>query len=540
MLRTQLTTLRRRWQHRFGWQKEPSAPPALPLERPDLAQLAAMEEEALPALIRQSPTALRHLRLLGDLDWTHFPERAENRAWPGPTPAPRAPFAAAFLVKLEEEKSYMSGLRIFLVENPALVWLLGFPLVPDPDSLWGFDVEASVPSRKQLGRVLRTLKPEQGQFLLRATVHLIADELPDDVPFGEEISLDTKHIIAWVAENNPKERMADRFDKTKQPKGDADCKLGFKPMSNQSANKGGQAKAESPSVSSGQQAKTESSPASPGLPVRTPTTDGAPASKVKKTKEGQWIWGYASGIVATKVDGLCEVVLADLTQTFNHDDRAYFFPLMEQTEQNLGRTPKSGALDAGFDAFYVHEYFHEAGGFAAVPWADRADHHKTFDDQGLPLCAAGLAMPLKSTFIKRSNCLIPHQCGRYACPLRFQMQGKKGQDQDANQDNPASLACPVDHANWQKKDGCITTLPTSIGARLRHQLDRESDEYKQLYNQRSATERINGLAVDLGIERPKLRNQRAIANQNTLIYVLLNLRALHRVRVLKADAERKG
>jgi hypothetical protein len=36
--------------------------------------------------------------------------------------------------------------------------------------------------------------------------------------------------------------------------------------------------------------------------------------------------------------------------------------------------------------------------------------------------------------------------------------------------------------------------------------------------------------VALGIERPKLRNGKAIANQNTLIYVLINLRALHRVR----------
>ena len=33
----------------------------------------------------------------------------------------------------------------------------------------------------------------------------------------------------------------------------------------------------------------------------------------------------------------------------------------------------------------------------------------------------------------------------------------------------------------------------------------------------------------LGIERPKLRNQQAIANQNTLIYILINLRSMHRL-----------
>jgi hypothetical protein len=73
-------------------------------------------------------------------------------------------------------------------------------------------------------------------------------------------------------------------------------------------------------------------------------------------------------------------------------------------------------------------------------------------------------------------------------------------------------------------------MGVSAGARLRYLLDRDSDQYKQVYKQRTATERINALAGELGIERPKLRNLRAIANQNTLTYVLLNLRALHRLR----------
>lgn len=79
------------------------------------------------------------------------------------------------------------------------------------------------------------------------------------------------------------------------------------------------------------------------------------------------------------------------------------------------------------------------------------------------------------------------------------------------------------------------TLPTSPGNRVRHELDRESDEYKRIYRQRSATERINSQALDLSIERPRLRNRRSITHQNTLIYVLINLRALQRVRHLKAE-----
>jgi hypothetical protein len=78
-------------------------------------------------------------------------------------------------------------------------------------------------------------------------------------------------------------------------------------------------------------------------------------------------------------------------------------------------------------------------------------------------------------------------------------------------------------------------MATSIGARLRVELDRDSDEFKAIYKQRTATERINSQATEIGIEQPYLRNGRAITNQDTLIYVLINLRALQRVRAKKTQ-----
>ena len=64
------------------------------------------------------------------------------------------------------------------------------------------------------------------------------------------------------------------------------------------------------------------------------------------------------------------------------------------------------------------------------------------------------------------------------------------------------------------------------GARIRYQLDRDGEPYQAVYKQRTAVERIFSQAVALGIERPKLRNQLAVANQNTLTYLLINLRAM--------------
>ena len=131
------------------------------------------------------------------------------------------------------------------------------------------------------------------------------------------------------------------------------------------------------------------------------------------------------------------------------------------------------------------------------------------------MCQADLPMPVKSTFINRSSSVV-HERARHACPLRFP---EKTAD-----------ACPVNHKNWPG-GGCVSTLPTSIGTRIRYQLDRESQAYLDIYRQRTAVERIFSQAVALGIERPKLRNQAAITNANSLIYILINLRTLLRLQI---------
>ena len=82
-------------------------------------------------------------------------------------------------------------------------------------------------------------------------------------------------------------------------------------------------------------------------------------------------------------------------------------------------------------------------------------------------------------------------------------------------------------------------MPTCVGARIRYQLDRDGAAYKAIYKQRTADERINSQAVELGIERPKLRRHSAIVNQNTLIYVLINLRAVQRIRAHKEQLARQ-
>ena len=290
-----------------------------------------------------------------------------------------------------------------------------------------------------------------------------------------------------MKENNPKAYVSERFNKHQQPVGDPDCKLGCKRKHNRQV---------------------------------TPTKESVPAHTLAV---GEFYWGYGSGIVVVKVPEWGEFVLAEMTQTFDQSDVSYFFPLMQQAEQRLGFRPRFGTFDAAFDAFYVYEYFHrldDPSAFAAVPFSEKGGYKsRKFDPNGLPLCAAGLAMPLLFAYTDRTVTLIEHERGKYVCPFFSKNIQYKWIKQ----------SCPIHHPR-AGHGGCSVSMPLSIGARLRYSLDRQSQAYKDVYKQRSATERINSQAVSLGIERPHFRNGNAIANLNTLTYALINLRLLQRLR----------
>lgn len=461
-----------------------------------------LRPEALPKAATENPLVKRTVELLGPLDWTHFPERDLQRHWRRPAVS-YAAFAGAMLVKLNEGLDSMGDLRQYLVEHPGLIALLGFRVVPWRSKACGFDPDASLPTQRHLTRMLREMPNAALQFLLADSVRLVRQELRrHGIEVGECISLDTKHILAWVKENNPKAYVQERFDKTKQPRGDPDCKLGCKRTHNRRAKQ-----------SLGQEPR--------------PTPLSNPLS-TDELKVGEFYWGYGSGVVVCKVPTWGELVIAELTQTFDQADVSYFFPLMALTELRLGCKPRFGTFDAAFDAWYVYDYFHredDPGAFAAIPFSEKGGYKakgRQFNPDGLPLCQAGLPMPLHFTYRDTTVSLIEHERGKYVCPLWYP--------------KPSAADCPVNHKNWCKK-GCTAMMPTSMGARLRYTLDRDSPQYKDIYKQRTAVERINSQAKALGIERPHIRNGSAIANLNTLIYILINLRLLQRIRNRQPEIE---
>jgi hypothetical protein len=69
-----------------------------------------------------------------------------------------------------------------------------------------------------------------------------------------------------------------------------------------------------------------------------------------------------------------------------------------------------------------------------------------------------------------------------------------------------------------------------LGGQMRVTLDRDGPLYHAVYTQRTTCERINSQAQALGIERPKVRHQRSVEHPNTLIYVVIHVRALQRAK----------
>jgi hypothetical protein len=205
----------------------------IPRQKP--INLLATDRSQLPDFVQQCPVALHYLDLLGPLPWDAFPEPFKPRTWLHADCLPKSAFIASCFIRLDQRMTYTSQLVSYLVQHPALLWLLGFPLAQDADHCLGFDPQASVPTQRHLNRLLRQVPNDLLQWFLGQSVGLIRAKLRTIAPdFGQIISLDTKHIIAWVKENNPKACIKkDRFNKEKQPSGDPDCKLGCKRSHNQ-------------------------------------------------------------------------------------------------------------------------------------------------------------------------------------------------------------------------------------------------------------------------------------------------------------------
>ena len=166
--------------------------------------------------------------------------------------------------------------------------------------------------------------------------------------------------------------------------------------------------------------------------------------------------------------------------------------------------------DAAYDYWYVYETVAHGPGIAAIPLNSHGHEEVPRDPDGTPRCSEGLRM--HPTFPFRHTNGFHAQ--RFRCPLLFPQ--------------PTGASCK--QAQFVKGKGCVKDLNWEKGGLMRALLDRRSPLYHAVYTQRSACERLNSQAQALGSERPKVRTIRSVRNLNTLIYVVINVRALAKAK----------
>jgi hypothetical protein len=305
--------------------------------------------------------------------------------------------------------------------------------------------------------------------LLQQLLSATVTALQAEIPgLGETVAFDVKHIYAWVKENNARAYVPDRYDKTRQLAGDPDCRLGVKRSTNQEH------------------------------------ADGT------TTEKKEYLWGYGSGVAAATTADYGDVVLAEYTQPFNEHDVTYYRPLYRRTVLALDHFPTYLTADAAFDAWYVYQDGLRLGGIAAVPLNQHGHPVYERDADGVPLCPIKLRMQPTYPFEHTNG----YRAQRYRCPLLF----------------PEPTGATCQHEQFLKGKGCVKDVNIERGGQARVTLHRTSPLYHAIYTQRTCCERINSQAQALGIERPKVRNGRSVQHLNTLIYLIINVRALARAQ----------
>lgn len=311
--------------------------------------------------------AQRYEEMWGLLEWGAVEEKEEGEVQRGRLGHPETAYIKALLVMQAEKQEYVTELRRYLCEHPALVWVVGFRLKADKHSRYGFDVDQTVPSAGHLRRKLRELSPKVLTGLLAGTVQALREDIPH---LGEQVIVDVKHIYAHVKENNPRAYVKNRYQPDQQPKGDRDCRLGVKQRTNREDSSG------------------------------------------RSHTETECVWGYGSGVAVSLTPDKQVVVVAEYTQPFNQNDVTYALPLLNRAMLNLGFAPRTLIADAAFDAWYLYQWVLEVGGQAAIALNTRGKSITRLGLHDYPLCACnGLEMRPRDAWLEDT-----HRVQRFVCP----------------------------------------------------------------------------------------------------------------------------
>jgi hypothetical protein len=291
----------------------------------------------------------------------------------------------------------------------------------------------------------------------------LAQKLIDtEIISGSSIAIDSCPIVVPLKENNLKTSLANRFDKTKIPKGDPDARL--------------------------------------GVLIHFPTPF---------KKQVRYFWGYRNHVIS---DTATELPIWEVTKPANIPDIKIAKELIKETGSVFNLNIKVVTGDAGYDSEDLLKFIiSDLKAAAIIPHNPRREQSKGWQTKGdKVICEAGLEMVRKGKMRPKKTGILYCQ---YTCPIIY---NKNIQHKH--------IACPVLHPKFFNGKGCNVLI--RIEPSIRSEIDYETKKFKELYNNRISVERVFSRLLAIAMQNPTVRGYNANCNHATIAHITVLLVAL--------------
>lgn len=219
----------------------------------------------------------------------------------------------------------------------------------------------------------------------------------------------------------------------------------------------------------------------------------------------KWYFGYDMYLLTDTKRDL--PLFALLHPASKHDSHSFCEAFFRFRAYAPSLTTRQLLLDSAHDSMAMYQFCQREN---IQPFIDlnlgntkkTTDYHGvTIGPDGIPVCSAGLKMKSNGNDRKR-------QYAKFRCPLS------------------SGTTCSCDAPCSSAKYGRTCSIPLQSNIRLYNSPPRESDEWKSVYNSRTASERCNKrIKIDYLLEAAKHRSSKFWYIRSYLIMILLHLDA---------------
>ena len=232
------------------------------------------------------------------------------------------------------------------------------------------------------------------------------------------------------------------------------------------------------------------------------------------SSKNQWFYGHTMYLLACRNNplGIDLPLLMKFTPAGRHDSKNFLYSIDELKRNIPELCPKNICLDSAHDNIPTYHLLEHWGINALIDINGRATSYDgapddiTFDKKGHPLCRAGHKMcPWGNDPIKDAH--------KYRCPL------KCGRIESC----PHAAECsPTDY-------GRTVYIKNHADLRFHPRIPRDSEEYRMLYKERTACERLNDRFLnDYCLQHLKIRGKDHFSFWSMLIGICIHLDARYK------------